>query len=53
MLDIDKQHDYLMRYQIDSVELGQLCEKYPGLKNSWTQFKLLYDLCKTQKLIDE
>jgi len=53
MFDIEKQHEYLIEYQIDSIELGILCEKYPGLKNGWVQFKSIYEMCKDQMLIEK
>lgn len=48
MNDIEKQHEFLLHYKIDSIELGELCEKYPGLKNSWEQFKIIFEMCKNK-----
>jgi len=50
--DIDKQAKYLETYKIDSIKLGRMCEKYPGLQNSWNEFKMMYELCRSQDDID-
>lgn len=44
--DISKQANWLETYRINPICLGQLCEKFPALQNSWNAFKLIYDLCK-------
>lgn len=44
--DIDKQHHYLDKYRLDPIEVGYLCDKYPALKNSWEQFKIVFELCR-------
>ena len=49
---IDQQHRWLDEYRIDSIRMGRMCEKFPGLQNSWNQFKIVYDLCRSQDDID-
>ena len=44
---MEKQHQYIREYGgHNPVEVGILCDKYPGLKNAWQQYKLLYKICK-------
>lgn len=50
--DIDKQAKYLETYKVDAIRLGRMCEKYPGLQNSWNEFKMMYELCRSQDDID-
>ncbi len=51
-LRLDKQHKWMKDYKIDPVRLGRMCEKYPALQNSWEQFKLMYDIARSQDDID-
>ena len=51
-LRLDKQHKWLQDYKIDAIRLGRMCEKYPALQNSWEQFKLMYDIARSQDDID-
>lgn len=51
-LRLDKQNQWMIDYKIDSIRLGRMCEKYPALQNSWKQFKLIYDLARSQDDID-
>jgi hypothetical protein len=46
--NIDKQHQWYLDYNIDAIRLGRMCEKFPGLQNSWNQFKMVYELCRSQ-----
>lgn len=46
--DLDKQAKYLETYKIDAIKLGRMCEQYPSLQNSWNEFKLVYELCRSQ-----
>jgi len=46
MIDIDKQHKYLNSFKLNPIEIGELCEKYPTLKNSWDQFLTILEMCK-------
>lgn len=50
--DIDKQSNYIETYKIDAIRLGRMCEKYPGLQNSWNEFKMMYELCRSQDDLD-
>jgi hypothetical protein len=50
--DIDRQTRWLNEYKLDAVRVGRMCEKFPGLQNSWNQFKIMYDLCRSQDDID-
>ena len=45
---IDKQHKWALQYKIDAIRLGRMCEQYPGLQKSWDEFKLVYELCRSQ-----
>lgn len=45
-MDLDKQYEYMVKYKIDPIETGELCDQYPGLKNAWEQFKTTLNLCK-------
>jgi hypothetical protein len=47
--DVDKQHKWITEYSIKPIELGMMCEKFPGLQKSWEQFKITYNLCKSAK----
>jgi hypothetical protein len=51
-LKLDKQHFWLIDYKIDPIRLGRMCEKYPALQISWEQFKLMYDIARSQDDID-
>ena len=51
-LKLDRQHGWLTEYKIDSIRLGRMCEKYPALQNSWEQFKLMYEIVRSQDDID-
>jgi hypothetical protein len=28
--------------------LGRMCDQYPGLQKSWNEFKIVYELCRSQ-----
>jgi hypothetical protein len=45
-MDIEKQNEYITTFKIDPIEVGSLCDKYPGLKNTWCQFLTMLELCK-------
>jgi hypothetical protein len=47
--DVDKQHQWINEYSLKPIEIGALCEKFPGLQKSWEQFKIMYNLCKSEK----
>lgn len=47
-MDIDKQYEYMVRYKTDPIEIGELCEKYPGLQKTWDQFLTTLNLCKEE-----
>ena len=51
-LRLDKQHEWMTDYKIDPIRLGRMCEKYPALQHSWEQFKLMYDIARSQDDID-
>jgi hypothetical protein len=51
-LRLDKQNQWMTDYKIEPIRLGRMCEKYPALQNSWEQFKLVYDLARSQDDID-
>jgi hypothetical protein len=51
-LKLDRQHSWMTTYKIDSIRLGRMCEKYPALHHSWEQFKLMYDIARSQDDID-
>ena len=51
-LKLDRQHSWLSEYKIDPIRLGRMCEKYPALQHSWEQFKLMYDIARSQDDID-
>lgn len=46
--DIEKQTQWINTYNINPLELGYLCEKFPALQKSWNEFKLVYNLCESQ-----
>jgi hypothetical protein len=48
MIDIDKQHEYLSEYKLDPIEIGILCDQYPGLKKYWEQFITTVNLCRNE-----
>ncbi len=50
--DIDKQAQWLENYKLDPIRLGRMCEKFPALAKSWNDFKLVYELCRSQDDID-
>jgi aryl carrier-like protein len=49
---VEKQADWLVTYKIDSIRLGRMCEKFPALQKSWSDFKMVYELCRSQDDID-
>ena len=49
---VEKQADWLVTYKIDPIKMGRMCEKYPALQKSWSEFKLVYDLCRSQHETD-
>jgi hypothetical protein len=51
-LQLDRQTAWMTEYKIDPIRLGRMCEKFPALQTSWEQFKLMYDLARSQDDID-
>ena len=51
-LQLDKQHKWLTEYKLDPIRLGRMCEQFPGLQNSWNEFKMMYEICRSQDEID-
>ena len=49
---VDRQHDWLKEYHVDAIRLGRMCEKFPALQKSWEDFKLIYEICRSQDDID-
>lgn len=49
---IDDQHTWLNQYKVDPIRMGRMCEKFPALQKSWEEFKLVYELCRSQDDID-
>ena len=49
---LDQQTKWLTEYKMDPIRLGRMCKKYPALQKSWEQFKLMYDLARSQDDID-
>lgn len=49
---IEKQAGWLETYRLDPITLGRMIEKYPALQKSWKDFKLVYELCRSQYDID-
>ena len=45
----DQQHQWIMEYKIDPITMGEMCEKIPALAKSWSQFKMMYDLCRSEE----
>lgn len=45
---VEKQADWLVTYKLDPITMGRMCEKYPALQKSWDEFKIVYNLCKSQ-----
>jgi hypothetical protein len=50
--NIDRQAQWLETYKIDPIRLGRMCEKFPALQKSWSDFKMVYELCRSQDDID-
>jgi hypothetical protein len=50
--NIDRQTQWLETYKIDPIRLGRMCEKFPALQKSWSDFKMVYELCRSQDDID-
>lgn len=50
--DIDKQASYIEKYRIDAIRLGRMCDKFPALQKKWDEFKMIYELCRSQDDID-
>ena len=50
--DIDKQATWLETFKVDPIRLGRMCEKFPALQKSWDEFKIVYELCRSQDDID-
>ena len=44
---LDTQHNWFTEYKMDPVKLGRLCDKYPALQKSWDQFKVVYEICRS------
>lgn len=51
-LTLDKQSTWLEEYKLDPIRLGRMCEKFPALQKSWNEFKIVYELCRSQDDID-
>ena len=51
-MDIDKQHEYLLKYSVDPIEVGELCQHYPALKNSWNNFINVLEICRTENEVN-
>jgi hypothetical protein len=49
---LDQQTKWLTEYKMDPIRLGRMCEKFPALQKSWNEFKLVYELCRSQDDID-
>jgi hypothetical protein len=49
---IEKQANWLGTYKMDPITLGRMIEKYPALQKSWSEFKLVYELCRSQDETD-
>lgn len=49
---IEKQANWLETYRMDPITLGRMIEKYPALQKSWSEFKLVYELCRSQDETD-
>jgi hypothetical protein len=49
---VEKQADWLVTYKIDPIRMGRMCEKFPALQKSWSDFKMVYELCRSQDDID-
>lgn len=49
---VDDQHTWFTRYKIDPIKMGRMCKKFPTLQKSWDEFKLVYELCRSQDDID-
>jgi hypothetical protein len=45
---LDKQTQWMNDYRIDPIRLGRMCDQYPGLQKSWNEFKIVYELCRSQ-----
>jgi hypothetical protein len=45
----DQQHQWMLEYKIDPVTMGEMCEKFTALAKSWSQFKIVYDLCRSEE----
>lgn len=52
MSSVDAQHEWMNRYRIDAIRMGRMCEKFPALQKSWDDFKLIYEICRSQDDID-
>lgn len=50
--DLDKQAGWITTYKMDPIQLGRMCEKFPGLMKAWNEFKIIYELCRSQHDID-
>lgn len=46
--DLDQQTKWFNEFRLEPIRLGQMCEQYPSLQNSWNEFKLVYELCRSQ-----
>lgn len=51
-LNLDKQTKWLVEYKMDPIQLGRMCDKYPALQKSWNDFKLVYELCRSEDEIN-
>ena len=51
--DLDTQHKWATDYRVDPLALGRMCLEFPGLQKSWEQFKIVYELCKSEDEINK
>jgi hypothetical protein len=49
---VDQQNVWLNEFKVDPIRLGRMCDKFPALQKSWEQFKITYELCRSQDDID-
>jgi hypothetical protein len=43
--EVSDQMERSRKYNLDSLKMSEMCEKYPSLETAWKQLKTLYDLC--------
>jgi hypothetical protein len=49
---IEVQSKYLETYKINAIQVGRMCDKYPSLQKAWDEFKLVYEICRSQDEAD-